>query len=213
MGFIKNIFSKKKQQSKKVSKSEIQDIVKNFQKELPGKLAALNTIQTYQTETLEINPAKIKYIEATQEKIDVEIDKGMTLMKELSIAGIIDVENESVPYTAISNLDFYFDSWQIMRFTNLNGKIPLGTHSFELGLVFGRGMMERHPNLKWFYSAHDAEDGNLILLDSKNDIEINPLESIMRCKRRKEKNPFEEIEKKYLALLNSMHNYDRILIV
>ncbi|MDG1915708.1 MAG: hypothetical protein P8I55_14100 [Crocinitomix sp.] len=173
----------------------------------------MNAIQDYQIETVEIAPAKIKYIEAAQEKIDIEIDQVITLMKELSLAGIIDVKNEAIPFTAISNLDFYYESWQVMHFTNLNGKIPLGTHAFGVGQVFGKGMIERHPNLKWFYSAHHANEGNLVLLDSKNDIEINPFESIMRCKDRKEKDPFDVIEKKYIELLDSIHNYDRILIV
>tara|TARA_B110000046_G_C13004330_1_gene403646 strand:+ start:805 stop:1065 length:261 start_codon:yes stop_codon:yes gene_type:complete len=67
----------------------------------------LNAIQDYQIETVEIAPAKIKYIEAAQEKIDIEITQVITLMKELSLAGIIDVKNEAIQFTAISNPDFY----------------------------------------------------------------------------------------------------------
>ncbi len=43
----------------------------------------MNAIQDYQIETVEIAPAKIKYIEAAQEKIDIEIDQVITLMKKL----------------------------------------------------------------------------------------------------------------------------------
>jgi hypothetical protein len=150
-------------------------------------------MQDYSVSICPISIIDISYAEVDPEFIELQANQFMRFMKEISLKGIVDVQDETVPYTHISNLDFYYESWLIMSFTTLGNKVSVEQHMHGLTYVFGKGMEERHQNLDWF-----SADESLLLVDLVNNIEINPYVSLACCKSNKEKNPFSQIENLYI---------------
>lgn len=213
MNFFKKLFSTSPNSKDKnaVSESEIQDMTKNFIKCLPGKLKQMNAIPTYTPILKAVAPNKFQYVKTEVDQLAKETADGITLMKELSTTGIIDVWDENIPYTDIRNLDFYYESWQTLQFSTLDGRILFGTHCHTLGQIFGAGMIQNQTSLEWFYKGNKTT-GSLVLVDLKKNIEIDPFESIMRCVKRKEQNPFSSLQRAYLKF-NEPKNNKRQLIL
>lgn len=159
------------------------------------RMDALNAMQVYQPQIIPAGPHDYEPLP----HLAAETEGALATLTQLT--SVLDTQDASQPVYLPRNLDLYFESWRIMRFTDFAGALDKETHFHLLQLACGKYFLEQY-RLEWHRKAA-GRAGEPVLLHRERGIELSPIDSMMRSVARNETDVFTALENALCSCLET----------